>query len=59
MIGYCFKCRIETEMDPREGEPEPKKVWMKNGKPATEGACPACGTNMYRLGHEVEPVAAG
>ncbi len=23
---------------------------MKNGKPATKGVCPKCGTNMYRIG---------
>ncbi|MEX2599245.1 MAG: DUF5679 domain-containing protein [Dehalococcoidia bacterium] len=23
---------------------------MKNGRAATEGKCPACGTRMYRLG---------
>jgi len=23
---------------------------MKNGKPATSGTCPVCGTKMYRIG---------
>jgi hypothetical protein len=27
-----------------------KKVTMKNGKPATQGVCPVCGTKMFRIG---------
>ncbi len=27
-----------------------KKVVMKNGKPATQGICPVCGTKMFRIG---------
>jgi hypothetical protein len=23
---------------------------MKNGKPATQGVCPSCGTKMFRIG---------
>ncbi|HJX13148.1 MAG TPA: DUF5679 domain-containing protein [Dehalococcoidales bacterium] len=23
---------------------------MKNGKPATQGTCPTCGTKMFRIG---------
>jgi hypothetical protein len=23
---------------------------MKNGKPATEGKCPVCGTKMFKIG---------
>ncbi|MDP6043292.1 MAG: DUF5679 domain-containing protein [Dehalococcoidales bacterium] len=23
---------------------------MKNGKPATQGVCPNCGTKMFRIG---------
>jgi len=23
---------------------------MKNGKPATQGVCPVCGTKMFRIG---------
>ena len=42
--GYCMKCREERMIaDARE-------VRMKNGRPATEGKCPVCGTRMYRLG---------
>ncbi len=44
MIGYCMKCRSEREMTAL------RTVTMKNGRPATEGKCPNCGTRMYRLG---------
>jgi hypothetical protein len=27
-----------------------KSVTMKNGKPATEGVCPTCGTKMFKIG---------
>jgi hypothetical protein len=27
-------------------------VMMKNGRPATDGKCPDCGTRMYRLGKQ-------
>jgi hypothetical protein len=26
-----------------------KSVTMKNGKPATEGVCPECGTKMFKI----------
>jgi len=25
-------------------------VTMKNGRPATQGECPTCGTKVYRIG---------
>lgn len=28
----------------------PKKVKLKNGRPATKGTCPKCGTGMFRIG---------
>ena len=27
-----------------------KAVTMKNGKPATQGICPECGTKMFKIG---------
>jgi hypothetical protein len=27
----------------------PERVTMKNGKPATSGACPVCGTRMFSM----------
>jgi len=44
MQGYCVKCRTKREMK------NAKSVTMKNGRPATQGMCPVCGTKMYRIG---------
>jgi len=44
MQAYCLKCRTQRDMK------DPKPVTMKNGKPATSGACPVCSTKMYRIG---------
>ncbi len=42
--AYCMKCRTKREMK------NPEKVTLKNGRPATKGACPNCGTKMFRIG---------
>jgi len=42
--AYCVKCKKSVEMK------DPKKVKLKNGKPATKGACPKCGTKVFRIG---------
>lgn len=44
MQAYCVKCRAKKEMK------DPKSITMKNGKPATQGTCPSCGTKMFRIG---------
>ena len=44
MQAYCLKCRTQRDMK------DAKEVTMKNGKPATSGTCPVCGTKMYRIG---------
>ena len=44
MQAYCVKCRAKREMK------DPKAITMKNGKPATQGVCPTCGTKMFRIG---------
>jgi hypothetical protein len=44
MQAYCLKCRKTQEMK------NAQQVKMKNGKPATRGVCPVCGTKMYRIG---------
>lgn len=44
MQAYCVKCRAKQEMK------DPKNITMKNGKPATQGTCPKCGTKMFRIG---------
>ena len=44
VTGYCVKCRTKREMK------DPKSITMKNGRPATKGICPTCGTKMFRIG---------
>ena len=44
MQAYCVKCRAKREMK------DPRPITMKNGKPATQGICPVCGTKMFRIG---------
>lgn len=42
--AYCVKCKDKRDMKNEEN------VTMKNGKPATKGTCPVCGTGMYKIG---------
>jgi hypothetical protein len=44
MKAYCVKCKATKEMK------NPKSVTMKNNRKATQGACPTCGTKMFRIG---------
>ena len=44
MQAYCMKCRAKKEMK------DPKAITMKNGRPATQGTCPSCGTKMFKIG---------
>ncbi len=44
MQGYCVKCRAKREIKNAE------TVTLKNGRQATRGVCPICGTKMFRLG---------
>lgn len=44
MQAYCLKCRAQREMK------GPKATTLKNGKAATQGTCPVCGTKMSRIG---------
>ncbi len=44
MQAYCMKCRVKKEMK------DARSITMKNGRPATQGVCPACGTKMFRIG---------
>ena len=44
MQAYCVKCHDKREMK------DAKAITMKNGKPATQGVCPVCGTKMFRIG---------
>ncbi len=42
--GYCVKCKSKKTIS------NAQSVTMKNGKPATKGTCPDCGTTIYRIG---------
>ena len=44
MDAYCFKCRSKREIR------NPTQVALKNGRPATQGVCPTCGTKVFRIG---------
>ncbi len=44
MTAYCMKCRKKVDIK------NPQQVTMKNGKPATKGVCPVCGTKVFRIG---------
>jgi len=44
MEAYCVKCRAKREIK------NPQSVLLKNGRPATRGECPSCGTKIFRIG---------
>ncbi len=44
MEAYCMKCRAKREIK------NSKAITMKNGRPATRGECPVCGTKVFRIG---------
>jgi len=44
MQAYCVKCRKKVDIK------NAKAITMKNGRPATQGVCPACGTKVFRIG---------
>ncbi|MBI4285855.1 MAG: hypothetical protein HY670_08180 [Chloroflexi bacterium] len=44
MQAYCFKCRSKREIK------NAQHVTLKNGRPATRGVCPVCGTKVFRIG---------
>jgi NAD-dependent SIR2 family protein deacetylase len=44
MQAYCMKCRTKREMK------DARAITMKNGRPATQGVCPVCGTKMFKIG---------
>lgn len=46
--GYCVKCKAKQEMQ------APEKITMKNGRPATKGTCPKCGTKMFKIGAQLQ-----
>jgi Domain of unknown function (DUF5679) len=42
--GYCLKCKEQREIKGAQA------ITMKNGKPATTGTCPVCGTKIFKIG---------
>ena len=44
MEAYCMKCKTKREMN------EPQATFNAKGSPVTIGACPVCGTKLYRMG---------
>ena len=42
--GYCVKCKAKRQI---KGE---TRVIMKNGRPATRGTYPVCGSKIFRIG---------
>ena len=53
MEAYCVKCKAKQQMK------DPTETTMKNGKPATTGTCPVCGTKMFKIGSSSSVGAAG
>ena len=42
--GYCVKCKAKREMK------DAQEITMKNGRPASQGICPECGTKIFKIG---------
>ncbi len=42
--AYCFKCRTKRLIS------RAQHIILKNGRPATQGVCPVCGTKVFRIG---------
>ncbi len=42
--AYCVKDRKMVDMN------DPKEITLKNGRSATQGTCPTCGTKVTRIG---------
>jgi predicted nucleic acid-binding Zn-ribbon protein len=41
--AYCMKCKAERAVQ------NVQIVMTKNGRPAANGACPVCGTKMFKF----------
>jgi len=44
LSAYCVRCRTTVPIK------NPKRVTMRNGRNATKGVCPNCGTRIFRIG---------
>jgi DNA topoisomerase-1 len=48
ILAYCTKCRQKQPIA------SPQAVFLGDqGRPATQGTCPVCGTKVFRFGHTV------
>ncbi len=41
--AYCMKCRRKVEIR------NPRRIMLKNRRPATQGVCPSCNTKVFRI----------
>jgi len=49
--GECYgHYRILPQVQEKVDIKDPQHITMKNGKPATTGTCPTCGTKIYKIG---------
>ena len=46
LSAYCVKCAALREMT------SPTATTLKNGREATRGQCPVCGTSLLKLGRQ-------
>lgn len=44
MEAYCVKCKTKREIR------DPQAIFTAGGTPALRGACPECGTTLFRMG---------
>ncbi len=44
LTAYCVRCKLTRSL--KDAQP----VYMANGRAATRGACPECGTGLFRIG---------
>jgi hypothetical protein len=52
MEAYCVKCKAKREIK------DAAAITMKNGRKATKGTCPTCGTNLFKIGGGSNVLAA-
>ena len=50
MDAYCLKCKAKREIS------NPAQVTFTNGRQATRGTCPVCGTRVFRIGKGSSPL---
>jgi len=44
LTAYCVKCKTTRPIE------DAAPVYMANGRPATRGICPECGTGLFKIG---------